>query len=409
MKQICPEETCTGCFACASACHHDAISMKEDGLGALHPIVDENLCVNCDLCIRVCPNNTDMEFHYPLECYASWITDKEKRKICASGGIGTIMSEYAIGQGGVVFGSRYDENIEPTMAYTETAEGLEHFKGSRYVQSKVGSTTFNDVKKFLSAGRKVLFVGTPCQVAGLKTYLHRDYSSLVTVDLICHGVCPACYLKEETSFLSKKYGLKDIADIRFRGNDGNNFKMSLWDKERKELFPNDTSWEKLTKAKEGEQFYLAGFLMGVTLRENCYSCRYARPERISDITIGDFIGIGKVSPFNHPRENVSVVTANTQRGADFYAAVSKASQGLVNIKRDYRERLLYRPSLMEPFPRHKLNAVFRENYKRLGFAAGIRKTLKNKMRIRRLELILRMSLIPLVIIKHWLMRLKPKP
>lgn len=409
MKQICPEAECTGCFACASVCPHDAISMKEDCYGALHPVVDNGKCIGCDLCVRACPNNSDMEFHYPLKCYASWITDKVKRNICASGGIGTIMSEYAIGQGGVVFGSRYDESLNPVMTYTETIAGLERFKGSRYVQSKVGNTTFKDVKKFLSAGRMVLFVGTPCQVAGLKAYLRRDYSSLITVDLICHGVCPACYLKEETNFLSKKYGLKDIADIRFRGNDGNNFKMSLWNKERKELFPNDTTWEKLTKSKEEEQFYLVGFLMGVTLRENCYSCRYARPERISDITIGDFIGIGKVSPFNYPKENVSVVTANTQRGADFYAAVSKASQELVSIERDYKERLLYRPSLMEPFPRHKLDAVFRENYKRLGFAAGIRKTLKNKMRTRRIELTLRMSLIPLVIIKHWLMRLKPKP
>lgn len=405
MKQICPEAECTGCFACASVCSHGAISMKKDGYGVLRPVVDGYKCVGCDLCIRVCPNNSDMEFHYPLKCYASWITDREKRKICASGGIGTIMSEYAIAQGGVVFGSRYDESLNPVMTYTETLAGLERFKGSRYVQSEIGIGTFRKVREFLDSGRQVLFVGTPCQVAGLKRYLRKGYSRLVTVDLICHGVCPSGYLKEEVRHLCDKYKLGGVADIRFRGNDGHNFKMSLWDKDRNELFPGGGICEKIFMPKEQEQYYLVGFLMGVTLRENCYSCRYARPERISDITIGDFIGIGRAKPFEFSRENVSSVTVNTQRGADFYAAVSAASPELVNIERDYGERLLYKPSLVYPFPRHRLNGAFRENYKKYGFAVGIRKTLRGELRKRRTRLIARLSLVPMVKVKHFLERL----
>ena len=124
--QICPPDKCTGCYACVNACPHGCISMEEDALGAVHPIVDESKCVHCNLCIKTCPNNASLEFKYPIKCYASWITDSEKRKKCASGGIGTIMSEYVIRQGGVVFGSRYDENLTPIMTYAETLDDLEY-------------------------------------------------------------------------------------------------------------------------------------------------------------------------------------------------------------------------------------------------------------------------------------------
>ena len=164
--------------------------MQEDDMGAIHPVVDEEKCVGCQLCVKTCPNNVDLQFYYPLQCYASWITDKEKRKICASGGIGTSLAEYIISKGGVVFGSRYDENLHPIITYTESLEELEYFKGSRYVQSLIGNNTFKQVKCFLRIGRDVLFIGPPCQLAGLKTFLRQEYDNLITVDLLCHGVCP---------------------------------------------------------------------------------------------------------------------------------------------------------------------------------------------------------------------------
>ena len=406
MKTICPEELCTGCTGCANVCTRKAISMEEDEYGRLRPAVDEGKCTDCGLCARVCPNNAATDFRYPLECFASWTNDRAKRRICASGGIGTVLSEHTLRHGGVVFGSRYDEKLEPVMAYTEKAEDLEYFKGSRYVQSRIGYDTFIKVKEFLAAGRNVLFVGTPCQVAGLKAFLRKDYDRLITVDLICHGVCPSKYLREEVAYLSKKYNLKNITDIRFRGNDGKNFILSLWDKSRNELFPGNALKERLLKTKAAQQYYLTGFLTGVTLRENCYSCRYARPERISDITIGDFIGIGKKEPFEHPKENVSVVTTNTQRGAEFFSAVRKDSPDLTSIKRDYGERLLYKPSLVTPFPRHRLTPEFMENYRRYGYVSAIRKTLKYEMQKRRLLLILRLHVVATARVKHRLTNLK---
>ena len=129
--EICPKDKCTGCYACVTACAHGCISMLEDELGCIHPTIDEGKCVQCNMCIKSCPNNVRILFSYPQKCYASWIQDKENRKICASGGIGTIMSEYVIKQGGVVFGSRYNSDLTPIMTYTESLEELEYYKGSR--------------------------------------------------------------------------------------------------------------------------------------------------------------------------------------------------------------------------------------------------------------------------------------
>ena len=386
--EICPHNECTGCYACVSSCKHDCIKMEEDELGAIHPYVDDDKCVNCGACRKVCPNNAPLDFKYPTACYASWITDKEKRRICASGGIGTTMSEYVINNGGVVFGSRYNESLVPIMTFTERLEELEHFKGSRYVQSLVGNDTFIQVKKFLKDNRQVLFIGTPCQIAGLKSFLRKDYANLITVDLICHGVCPTKYFTEEIDYLSRKYKLENIADARFRGNDGNNYRLTLWDKARRKLFPRNNYREKLLRLSESQQFYIWGFLLGVTLRENCYSCKYARPERISDITIGDFIGLGKQVPFEYPKGNVSSVTINTKKGDVFYKSVSDSNETLKNVERNYEERLEYRPSLVEPFYRHPLSAKFIEDYKQEGYVRAIRHTLNGFLLKRQIKLYL---------------------
>ena len=287
------------------------------------------------------------------------------------------MSEYVLQQGGVVFGSRYNSNLTPIMTYTESIDELQHFKGSRYVQSIVGEETFKQVRNFLKVDRLVLFIGTPCQIAGLKTFLRKDYASLITVDLICHGVCPTSYFKAEVKHLTTKYNLKNVSDIRFRGNDGNNFFLSLWNNYKKKLFPKDNYFERILHINTLQQYYIQGFLLGVSMRENCYTCNYARPERISDITIGDFIGLGSLEPFNHSKANVSSVMINTSHGAEFYNSLSEFDSNLINVERKYEERLIYKPSLVEPFKRHPLNEKFKNEYKQHGYVIGIRNTLQS--------------------------------
>lgn len=368
--QICPPDKCTGCYACVNTCHFKCISMQENEYGELHPVIDEAHCTHCNLCFKSCPNNIELEFNYPSSCYASWITDTQKRKICASGGIGTILSEFVIKQKkGVVFGSRYDKQFTPIITYTEQIEELEYFKGSRYVQSIVGDGTLLKVKDFLKSGRFVLFIGTPCQIAGLKSFLHKDYNNLIVVDLICHGVCPNKYFKEEVAYICKKKRIKRLVDVRFRGNDRKNFCLSFWTGKR-------TGKSRCVYNKSAyTQYYFAGFLLGVSLRENCYQCNYARPERISDITIGDFIGLGKDIPFNYSKSNVSSVTLNTPKGTEFYQEVSQDTDILINIQREYSERLKYKPSLIEPSHKHELNPLFREQVLKVGYLKAIRLTL----------------------------------
>ena len=196
--EICPKEKCTACYACVNACPFHCITMQEDEIGVLYPQVDEEQCKHCNVCLKTCPNHNEFAFKLPLKCYAAWIADNNKRSICASGGIGTVMSEFAVKERhGVVFGSRYDKDLTPVITCTERLEELERFKGSRYVQSVVGIGTLAEVKCYLNSGRFVLYVGTPCQIAGLKTYLHHDYDNLVTVDLICHGVSLSDILKRK--------------------------------------------------------------------------------------------------------------------------------------------------------------------------------------------------------------------
>ena len=400
--EICPHNKCTGCYACVNACVYGCITMQEDKMGCIHPIVNEDDCIHCNLCKRSCPNNAELIYKYPLKCFASWITDIDKRKFCASGGIGTVISEYVIRQGGVVFGSRYNESMVPVMTYTENIEDLVFFKGSRYVQSLVGNETYKHVKTFLKNNRLVLFIGTPCQIAGLKTYLQKDFDNLFTVDLICHGVCPTKYFIEEVDYLKNKYHLKEITDIRFRGNDGNNYRLSLWDRNKRKLFPRSDFYVKILHIDEAQQFYIIGFLLGVSMRENCYSCNYSRPERVADITIGDFIGLGVAVPFDYPEKNVSSVLINTEKGEALYESISKKMETLMNVERSYEERLAYKTSLLEPFKRNPLNAIFGEYYKQYGYTLGIRKTLEKEMKKRKSKHFLRILFFPCRIIKKWL-------
>lgn len=378
--KICDYNKCTACYACINACAHHCISMEENKTGSLHPIIDEEKCIHCNLCIKSCPNNAELEFKYPISCYAAWITDREKRKICASGGIGTALSEYIINQKGIVFGSRYDKNMLPIMTYTDSIAEIEKFKGSRYVQSIVGERTFKQVRFFLQKNIKVLFIGTPCQIAGLKSFLHKNYENLITVDLICHGVCPTKYFTDEISFLKKKYKLKNIADIRFRGNDNNNFNLSIWNEKNKRIFPRNSFIQKICKTDQGQQYYIKSFLLGISLRENCYSCNYAQPQRISDITIGDFIGLGKEIPFNYQATNISSVIINTEKGNELYLQLVSNTHNLMSIERPYTERLQFRPSLLEPYHRHNLNPIFTKEVIKVGYVKAIRFVLRNYMK-----------------------------
>lgn len=369
MEQICPPDKCTACFACANICPQKCIAFSEDSLGALHPVIDQNKCIDCKLCEKTCPVNNEVPFHEPLICYAAWRTDTRKRFFSASGGIGAIFAEYVVSKEGVVFGTQYDSTFTPITSGASSKDGIEKFKGSKYVQSIVG-TAFSDIKQLLTKGSLVLYIATPCQIAGLLNYLKKPYDNLITVDLICHGVVPTSYFKEEIAYLVNKNHIDHISNISFRGN-GNKFQKSL------NYYLTIFDGSKIVYHRRAQwQYYFLGFLKGITFRENCFSCKYASPKRISDITIGDFIGLGKSIPFNGPKINTSAVIVNTEKGKDFISKVMEYGENDLNfISREYSEAVRYGPSLNAPFPRHPLTSKFRSLYYKYGYTVSIRKLL----------------------------------
>ena len=187
MIDIKDKKDCCGCSACVQICPKHCIHMVADNEGFLYPQVDTTVCINCGLCEKVCPVINQNEPREPLAVYAAKINNDEIRIKSSSGGIFTLLAEKIINEGGVVFGAKFNKNWDVVHDYTETINGLEAFRGSKYVQSIIGDN-FKIAKQFLNDGRKVLFSGTPCQIAGLKRYLQKEYNNLLTIDIICHGV-----------------------------------------------------------------------------------------------------------------------------------------------------------------------------------------------------------------------------
>lgn len=394
---MCDMCNCTGCGACSEACPLRCIAMEEDESGAMYPHVDIDKCIRCNKCILACPNNSSQEFNYPMRCYVAWNDDKEKRQKCASGGIASALGEFIIKvKHGVVVGVAYSRDFMPVLTIGENIDEIDKFKGSKYVQATIDDGLFAHVKLLLDSGRFVLFVATPCQIAGIKSFLGVHYENLVTVDLICHGVAPTCYFIEELRDIIMRKGIdaSKIVDVRFRGNDLQEIKSTIWDRMCGRNRSNNftmTIWSKGNEHHDvkrvfcespDENCYFAGFLEGITLRENCYRCKYAKPERISDITIGDFIGIGSLAPFTGPG-NVSSVMINTERGNKFFMQTLMALKELKCEERSYGERLSYKPSLIYPFPRNALRDKFLEVYRKSGWRKAARIVIGKNLRKKR--------------------------
>lgn len=324
MIHITDKKDCCGCNSCVQRCPKSCITMHEDEEGFLYPEVDESKCIHCGLCENVCPVIYKAEGRKPIAVYAAKNRNEEIRRQSSSGGVFTALAEEVIKEGGVVFGVRFNENWEVVHGYAESLDSLSAFRGSKYVQSRVGDS-FLQVESFLKSGRKVLFSGTPCQVAGLHRFLRRRYENLLTVDFICHGVpSPGVwreYLKEETarqcggknSVLSHpivKEGDVLIENISFRD------KRLGWKKFSFALtlsvpIGHGEKNTVLLSESLNKNIFLRGFLANLYLRPSCYACPAKSFKSESDLTIGDFWSIERVMPEVWDDKGVSVVFVNT--------------------------------------------------------------------------------------------------
>lgn len=320
MIDIKEKKECCGCGACVQRCSKSCITMREDNEGFLYPEVDREACIDCGLCEKVCPVIHQGEKRKPLAVYAAKHKDDKIRLSSSSGGAFTALAESVIEEDGVVFGAKFDEDWSVIHDYTETKEGLAAFRGSKYVQSRIGDS-FKKAEYFLKAGRKVLFSGTPCQIAGLKRFLRKEYDNLLTVDFICHGVpSPGVwreYLKEETA---RQCGGKNsvLSHPNIKGEDARVESISFRDKRlgwQKYSFALTLSVSNGHGAKNtvllseplNKNIFLRGFLTDLYLRPSCHACPAKSFKSGSDITICDFWGGQGIIPEWNDDKGMSVM------------------------------------------------------------------------------------------------------
>lgn len=306
MIQIIDKHNCCGCSACSSICPKHCITMQADNEGFLYPKVNETDCIDCGLCEKVCHELHPFKERKPEKVYAAINKDEELRLKSSSGGIFYLLAEKTITEGGVVFGARFDEQWQVVIDYAETMEGVKAFMGSKYVQARM-ATAYADAKRFLTEGRKVLFSGTPCQIAGLHHFLRKPYDNLLSVDIICHGTPSpkvwGMYLDEVVAA-----GRKAINDVQFR-NKRNGWKAFNFTME----YNKDEQSVSLCSHHQQNHFMRA-FLRDMILRPSCYQCQAKSGRSHSDITIADFWGINTEMPEMDDDKGTGLVLVNTDKG-----------------------------------------------------------------------------------------------
>lgn len=330
MIKVIDKSLCCGCNACVQRCPKHCIHMQADKEGFLYPKVKASQCIDCGLCEKVCPMSNSGESELPLNVIAAKNRNDEQRHCSSSGGIFIQMAHHVILNGGVVFGAVYDSNWQIYITHSVTIEGIHSMMGSKYVQANVGDS-YCEAEHFLKSGREVLFTGTPCQIAGLKRYLYKDYPNLLAVDVICHGVpSPKVwheYIKEITEGLStirvavgKNSVLSSslnvvpaIAGIEFRDKSLHGWKKYSFVVRGKSDLQADKNTVLLSDI-HNQNLFMKGFLSDLYLRPSCYSCVTKDGKSKSDITLGDFWGIDRVMPDFDDDKGCSVVVVHSKKG-----------------------------------------------------------------------------------------------
>lgn len=315
MKLICDKKECTGCGLCAARCPKHCIEMKPGFLGHLYPEIDQSKCIDCKLCQKGCPSLQDISSCYPKKAYAAWSKDLEDYISSTSGGIASVLSQYIVSKGGVVYGCSVLPNIQISHIRVDKLENLHLLKGSKYVQSQI-KDIIPQLRKDVLERNLVLFIGTPCQVAAIKQLYKTTPNNLYLVDIICHGTPSNKFLKDYIQ-RNLKIGAAGVTNVKFRLPDA--FSLCVFEQD-KLLYKSNNLW-----THRYEDLYYNTFIDGFTYRDSCFSCHYAKSNRISDLTIGDFWGLGKeVSDKDIPehKNGISCVLPITDKGMMLVNAIS---------------------------------------------------------------------------------------
>ena len=310
------EKECCGCEACANICFRNAISMKENSEGFLYPVIDEESCVECGLCEKVCPVGEQEKEEKYISAWAAQNLDREKRIESSSGGIVFAICKYVIEQNGVVYGAAFNEEFEVEHIRCSDMRSLRYIMGSKYLQSRMGDIYVN-IEADIKQGRKLIcFIGTPCQNEAVKKYLlvkHILNENIIFIDFICHGVPSPLVWSDYLQYLEKVYEDK-ICKIKFRN------KRKGW--QTPDLF---IQFRKKSMSELwGENVYYNCFFRNYTVRESCFRCKFTSEGRKTDITVGDFWGAEEYfSKKIDVKTGVSLVLVNSERGQRIFEEIKQ--------------------------------------------------------------------------------------
>lgn len=344
-------ENCSGCTACQSICGHDAIHFKRDALGFIYPQVDSSKCVNCGLCEKVCAFNDDYDtsrnYTAPI-VYGVRHKEIDEVMRSRSGATFVAISDYVLKNGGVIYGVGFRDDL--TVCHKRATNKIERdeFRGSKYVQSDL-TGIFKQIRQDLINGKTVMFVGTPCQTAGLNSYIGKKLrNNLILVDIICHGVPSNNLWLEYVKYIEEIHKSK-IRVVNFRDK-----KMFGWDSHRETyLFENEDTFKPVE----------SNFYNRIFLRKSCGVCHYCNTKRPSDITIGDFWGWERTNiSLNNDNMGLNILLINTPLGNEIFNAIKGE---LVFLKID--DDSYKQPNLCAPTKMHPYRDLIEKDYSNKGF------------------------------------------
>ncbi len=357
------EEKCCGCSACVFECPVECLSMKYNDEGFWYPTIDASRCIHCNRCDSVCPiltsSDRPSDYVYAEEAFAAIRKDKIERMNSSSGGIFSALAKYVIAAGGIVYGAAFDKGNNVVHIGIDNEKELWKLQGSKYVQSKIGNT-YESVKENLETKKLVLFTGTPCQVAGLKTYLKRDYDNLICQDIICHGVPSPRVWKEYVRFREERAHSK-VERIFFRNKKYGWKIYSILFK-----YSNNTEYGELMSL----DLYMRLFLANLSLRPSCYECSFKGIKRNADITLADFWGVETVAPELFDNLGTSLVIIHSEKGKNIY---SQIEQSIISKKVNLRQAISYNTAISESVPRPANRSEFFDYFINNGFDKNIDK------------------------------------
>ena len=368
-----PETSCTGCGACLQSCRAGAIAMQAHDDGFLYPVIDREKCIRCGLCVKACHALGENELRKPAECFAAQLREKEILQNSTSGGLFTAMASEMIRRGGVVYGCAFDEAYNAKIVRAESVDQLGPMRGSKYVWSD-SSESYPLVRQDLDKGREVLYTCLPCQGAGLRKYLGKEYGGLIIADVLCGGAPSPYAFSRYLETLTDEAGKKEL-NFQFR------------DKERFGAGVDCTYFRNGKKHYENwleNSFYFAFCSRSrITWRESCYRCGYKSVNRGSHLTIGDFWSAGKYHPDFSSKEGVSLVLINTPAGAEFFGQLGD----LLRVQKSEIPAAMERNSLVSeiedghvPLPPQR-EAFFRTLRLQQGWKKADRRFLKLRKKI----------------------------